>query len=1537
MSATPLPTALRADLEATARAAHRAAVLHGCAVTLVAAVGGAVAAMAVDAVADLPGWVRGVALAGWVAAAGVVGWCRVLRPAAEPVRPPDLSAPADPQRAAGGLAAAAAVCLILLAPVGLVRGSGDRVLRFVAPWYVPAPPGPTYRLVVSSGDPVVRRGEPVTLTAYADRTAPGGPLPTTAVLVVREGGTETRLPMTPAPKAAFYATRAAAGDFAYCVVTGPVHSDWHTVTAADGVGVGDGSTVAIEPPDYLRAVHPPRAFSGFSDFDGPQFGKAVVALKLARPAASAHLEWKPGDGGRVPAPTPVRLAADRQSGTAEFPLVSSGTLKLVVVGERNVRTEYPAAVRVTPDRPPEFEKLIGLGSAVRDARPDDKIPIEMAVRDDVAVAGVRVEYRVGESDSPVRSEPLAVSGLGTGSAEGTAYFDLTGRAKEGDTIHLRVRATDSRAVPKQELGPQSAVFPPAGWATFRLTAAAKPLVEQDMTALRERLRDRLAAAAGPAGEAAAEAQRLAGDAGGVDVLTTEHTVRLKVVQERVAAAVGVLDELAAELRLRPDVRPLGAAVRDAADGPLRGAAAALTRVASEPKEAERARGLAAAVRQLDDARDRLDDLARRADRVALALLDARRFAALADDQRKLADKMLPAEEAARRQAEILARLREIVAASPQLRQATDVGTADNLHRLAARTRALADFQRRVDRAAAASEAVARRALLQPLADRQKDLTARAVEFAARTVIPARLADAAPVATAPFEAALSRLVSGHPLEAITEQEKAARELDRLADAFAAAAAPRADEKEAAKQLARWMTDLRQRVAADPDANRRKAAAAELKALRDTLARFRFPAEGSAFHPNRADARDALSKAVDALAEDAPARQLKAAEDALTRFAEVLPTRELRTRETRSALDLLRKEQESVMREVDEIYRSAEKGNPDAPAVRAQLAKKAAAAAEREDDIAKKLEALDAPGTEHRRAATAAAARRAAADLKDGLLSDFVVSLLETRRQFERFRAAVDGNIPVDDRAVELATAQRHLADAASQLPAAPADEDWKPLRTAQRDVARGLDFYAAPEAQEHVNAARLAAYAAEQAVGRKDVDEYAKKARLAADALTRLADRLTLAESDLDRVSRLARDRSEAAALAKAVGRVPVPGETAAAVQKVKCDAEDLDHTRTGLAQAARRKAVDAMARLKKFSNPERENIVQAEAADALKALADEMRKNADRSAAFPLPPKLGPVPDADGTRLPTLADAEHARTMAKHLRALRDDVSKAAVEIGKRVAPAEADPLAEMAREQAALAAAIDAKRNPQASAAAARAADEFRAGGVAAGIGFGRVAVEDLRTPDLVAQQAALLKRVADVAGEPGVVTARQAAALSEIAAEAKGLADDLDRAAAALVIGKATPDPAADNLAAARDAVRKARDELLRRHRDPEAAARARGLAVEAFVSAAREAAVAAPSGPGPGTDPAVQAAADAARRAEGCMKDAAAKSGEAAVQLMRQAAARLDDAAARLGETGNPSRLRTRSCPPCRPVPATPGPSSAGPPPGTTRRSP
>ena len=57
---------------------------------------------------------------------------------------------------------------------------------------------------------------------------------------------------------------------------------------------------------------------------------------------------------------PVRLRDDRLAGSAEVSIPADGTLVLVLIGDRGIRTELPAAVRATPDTPPRFEKVVGL-------------------------------------------------------------------------------------------------------------------------------------------------------------------------------------------------------------------------------------------------------------------------------------------------------------------------------------------------------------------------------------------------------------------------------------------------------------------------------------------------------------------------------------------------------------------------------------------------------------------------------------------------------------------------------------------------------------------------------------------------------------------------------------------------------------------------------------------------------------------------------------------------------------------------------------------------------------------------------------------------------------------------------------------------------------------------------------------------------------------------------------------------------------------------------------------------------------------------
>jgi len=66
----------------------------------------------------------------------------------------------------------------------VVPGSGERLRRVAMPWHRPA--GATVRVVVTSGEPVVKRGAPVTLAAYAERTEPGAPLPRDVFLAFRD-------------------------------------------------------------------------------------------------------------------------------------------------------------------------------------------------------------------------------------------------------------------------------------------------------------------------------------------------------------------------------------------------------------------------------------------------------------------------------------------------------------------------------------------------------------------------------------------------------------------------------------------------------------------------------------------------------------------------------------------------------------------------------------------------------------------------------------------------------------------------------------------------------------------------------------------------------------------------------------------------------------------------------------------------------------------------------------------------------------------------------------------------------------------------------------------------------------------------------------------------------------------------------------------------------------------------------------------------------------------------------------------------------
>src|SRR5262249_46082472 len=173
MSAVPpsIPENRSAD---SAVRVHRMRVARGACWVIVVALAAAAVLALLDAAVHLSGWVRGVSLAAWLTGIGVLVWRLVVRRL-----PPDA---ADGPRVSprqglpGNLTAAAAATLALagaLLAATLVPGAGEHIRRVALPWSRPA--ASQYRVSVTSGDPVVRRGDTVTLSAYADKIDPSAP------------------------------------------------------------------------------------------------------------------------------------------------------------------------------------------------------------------------------------------------------------------------------------------------------------------------------------------------------------------------------------------------------------------------------------------------------------------------------------------------------------------------------------------------------------------------------------------------------------------------------------------------------------------------------------------------------------------------------------------------------------------------------------------------------------------------------------------------------------------------------------------------------------------------------------------------------------------------------------------------------------------------------------------------------------------------------------------------------------------------------------------------------------------------------------------------------------------------------------------------------------------------------------------------------------------------------------------------------------------------------------------------------------------
>lgn len=1180
---------------------------------------------------------------------------------------------------------------ISLLTLFFVGGGLDRVKRLLLPWYTPQIAAP-FVVKVSSGSVTIRRGESVTLTGYLERQKPDAMLPTAATLIAREKatGTAKHFPMTGDDQATFHVTRpAVAADFDYRIEAGGLTSDWRTVTVADPVELADGTTVTLTPPAYAMPPQQPTHAPGFPTIESLQHSDVQFEFHFNRPASAATLEWLSATptNGLQSERLPLALSEDRKSARLRVSLFASGNYRLTLQGEHDLTTTLTAPARAIVDQPPKFEHVGGLNPRAKEVQPAETIILDATVTDDVAVDRVVLEYVV--NDAPPVEVPLAIRIPKSPRAECKYVFSLSERVKEGDTLRYRLRASDGRSIPALGLKPQVAYFPEREWVTLRIKSGAESLEKQEILSQQDAVRKKLDEALSATNTARRQVERVRREAGDQPMLHGEDLARLQEARAGADKAAHALDAAAEEAALTPELRSLAEAMRALAAESLRTAEAQVRRAENDPDPKTRAESMAEAEKRLAAARDRIEALQKQNDILAQNRVDKRRLEMLADEVRKLAaesekttdpkqrDDLLRKLEHAR------AELRDVINGNSTLRHGAETAANDQARALADEASKLRDAQRKLDEAITESEATNRRAALAPIAAKQKMLRETANDLRERTAGAARLAGEAPLDQKPFDAAQAHLRDGDAVAAMTEQEKAARDLERLADGLEKAAALRKDPREAAKQLAALQENLRQRIAAaakQPLSDAQKTRVlSEQAAIRQAIDRLAAPPNDTASQAEKAAALKHLKEAQSALEQDVSSAEpaQRAAAEALKRLSETLPTREERFRAARTELEHLQREQDALAREVEEKLKPYDRRKPDA-ATQKEIAGKLDSAAKQQAELAERIAALDAPGFEARRQRTVESARRAADDLRDGLPQDIPASQADLKRRLAHLRTALDGGQPSDTVADELARRQSELADRLQRsVPDATALGE---LQRLQREIADRIAGFRDPDGAERLTRARQSVEAAaRQFKDADDTDQLRKKSRQAAKDLDDLADHLAGVETDRERVERLAKQRRERAEQSKANAAKPTPAEEAEALaREIEQEFTDLKQTRSGTAQEAKKSAIEQLERLKRTPNPERAPALQKAAADALDELAKKMKRSPEREERLS---QEGDTSGDAGGQLPSQAEANKARELARRLRDLRDATAKAAGE-------AQPDPkqVAEQTREQQALA-----------------------------------------------------------------------------------------------------------------------------------------------------------------------------------------------------------------------------------------------------------
>ena len=1038
---------------------------------------------------------------------------------------------------------------------------GRLARHFFMPWADLERPA-RHVLDVSPGDKVLPVGADLSITASVRSRLPIDPLPGEAWLEWSgEGETATHrlaMPVISSNDSAKSSTSTSrtrefevtlprlVRSLSYRVESGSIKSPRYEITVVEPPSVG---TIAarVEPPEYTKL--PATNYAEASRIEAFEGSRVTLDIKATRPVRSIEVEW-PGRTGDT-------TEGEKHAATlAENALEGSVTVGAARSGPFAVSLSDPLGIASRPDRPrrvvvqadaPPVVAVRG-PDGVTDVSPGDTLSVGIAARDDIAVASVELHYEVTRGDSSndggdAQHSAISLKGLGSQAARGEASLALSPLGlKPGDSLSYRVRVADNRPAPR---GPNVV------WSTsetFTIVAAAEPLRVRASRARSSSLRGKLDALRKDvvAERGTTDRLRQVAEAAVHEDGQWDDT-QSRSLEEREAAARAIeerLKLLARELEADPGLRELARAAGQVADVEAEAARAALDQARRESDARARQSALERSASRQAAVNERIDDLARKFDAISQDGAKIGRLSELAKRQEALAA-VAPTMNGDRAQSDhvqaeqhaIRNELDAVLKKTPALLSLALEGHVLEAERLAERGRALADRQR--EESQRAGDLSKRAAELKDLAKQQRDLEDDARKLAVQVDQPLGESGRARVNTESLGNVTQPIERGDVDLARERLDWADHELLRLAvDLEDVPNDPKANAARLFRQQAALDREIEAALRSvaggqlTPDeksafTERMKRLGKREQAIAQATGTIQPPSgkEGKQRFPHDA-ARDAVAatkRAGQALV-SGNAKDIENARDqargALQRLAEALPNVWQRQEPTRQKYEEARRVTNEVTEEATRQLRDTNP-RPDRLATTAgaasELAERLRGAAEKQARAVAAFEAME-PGPhvlpQRDRAVQQAAAMAAVLrDLNDPAKrerarDELPRALVQAQATMRRLGQKLDGRLPADELAQELADDQRALLEAAGSKKPEPNAARRAEMALEERDIASAIRGLAVPDAEPaRTEAIRLAEAAAQKLAENGPTPEPLDAIREASHAAQALAARL----------------------------------------------------------------------------------------------------------------------------------------------------------------------------------------------------------------------------------------------------------------------------------------------------------------------------------------------------------------------------------------------------------------------------------------------